>query len=83
MGKSRLVEETGKLFMIPINLQEELPPNIATYPPPDDEVQGYFSYHEAKSNEVLQTEFAISIAVIFNTVAPLAKKTRNRMGQVP
>ncbi|EUC63782.1 G2/mitotic-specific cyclin cdc13, putative [Rhizoctonia solani AG-3 Rhs1AP] len=70
MGKSRLVDELGNLeFTIPINLRGELAQGGNTYPPPDRDVRGYFDNPDTKGDEVLQAEFAVFLAVLFDFIA--------------
>ncbi|KAJ1307081.1 hypothetical protein OPQ81_001200 [Rhizoctonia solani] len=76
MGKSRLVDEAAKeVFTIPANLREELPMGIEAYPPPDEELRSYFQWHELKSDELLQAEYAILLTEIFDSVKSEVQKT--------
>ncbi|CUA74651.1 hypothetical protein RSOLAG22IIIB_11368 [Rhizoctonia solani] len=70
MGKSRLVDEMGYLgFTIPINLGKRRRSNEITYSPPDEPLQDFFSNLETKSDQLLQAEFSVFLAVLFDFVA--------------
>ncbi|KEP50058.1 putative G2/mitotic-specific cyclin cdc13 [Rhizoctonia solani 123E] len=83
MGKSRLVEEMGKLvFTIPVNLRESQPSSVASYPPADDELREYFNDYKKKSDELVQVTYAILLTVLFDLVTPLAQEIGKRHTEI-
>ncbi|KAG8731818.1 hypothetical protein FRC10_001433 [Ceratobasidium sp. 414] len=67
MGKSRMIDEAANLiFAIVINIREELPEGEETYPLSDSPICGYLGGHEAKSDTLLQAEYAILLRVLFD-----------------
>ncbi|KAF8327719.1 uncharacterized protein EI90DRAFT_3066737 [Cantharellus anzutake] len=75
MGKSRMVNEAAlSVFTIPINIREELGPNLKTYPPPDRQFRDYFHGHDVKSDIRLQAEYAILLSVLFTKATELLEK---------
>ncbi|KAF8313348.1 uncharacterized protein EI90DRAFT_3092030 [Cantharellus anzutake] len=66
MGKSRMVEQAARsIFTIPINIREDIGPLFRTYPPPDEAFRQYFESHQSKTDDRLQVEYAIILALLF------------------
>ncbi|KAG8740435.1 hypothetical protein FRC10_004326 [Ceratobasidium sp. 414] len=75
MGKSRMVEEAGNImFTIPINIRENLPPGIKTYPPSDGVFRQYFEDRKSRTDEQQQADYAVLLRVLFEHATKLVEE---------